>query len=122
VHRHHTWPARDVRNREIGAVKHFCSSAHHLSFKPPQPPATLGGRAGTLAFMKICGHRSRHRERLIRQQPILVLRVLRRQCPRQFPGIARDAAGGNGQRGGIEGGYHKGYKESVGYLTWAMRI
>jgi hypothetical protein len=36
--------------------------------------------------------------------------------------IAPHPSGGNGQRGGVQGGYHKGYKESVGYLTWAMRI
>src|ERR1700721_916071 len=101
-------------------MKHFDAAPHHLSIESPQPPAPLSDGARAIALMKIRRNRHWHRKLLIRQQPILVLPILTRQRPRQFPGVARNAPGGNNQRGGIEGGYHKGYKESVGYLTWAM--
>lgn len=103
-------------------MKHFHTAPHHFAFEPPEPPAAFGGCARAIALMKIWQDRCGHPKRLVAEQPVLIVPVLGRQCPGKLPGIARDAAGGNRQRSGVEGGYHKGYKESVGYLTWAMRI
>src|SRR5579871_6447434 len=103
-------------------MKHFHAVADHFSVEAPEPPAPFRGRARSVSGVKIQRRSFRRREALVREEPVLVLGIVCRQGFGELPRVTPYATGGHGQRSGIEGGYHSGYKESVGYLTWAMTI
>ncbi len=95
-----------IGNFEVGAVKNLRSGLADCVLNAPEPPAALGGAVRLASANQIHGRALRHRERLVGEQRVDVFGKFARQRDGEFADVARQSAGGERQRRGIESDAH----------------